>query len=111
MIGADAVDPGIDVVGIDIEARIEFGTGRGDALGFPGQASLPLGLGFWVGSIGTIAWARGIVHASNVVLAAGNRQHGAVGPPRSATGATGLRQTSATGTPRQGEPYGPMHRW
>ena len=38
MIGADAVDPGIDFVGIDIEARIEFGTGRGDALGFPGRA-------------------------------------------------------------------------
>ena len=79
VISADAVDPGINVIGVDIEAGGEGGFGRGDARGFPGEASLPLGLGFRAGSIGAIAWARGSVHASNVVLVAGNRQHGAIG--------------------------------
>jgi hypothetical protein len=76
MIGADAVDPGINFVGIDLEACIKFGTGLGDALSFPGEAALLLRLGFQAESVGAIARARGCVHPSNVVLAAGNHQHG-----------------------------------
>ena len=44
MFGADAVDPGIHIVGIDIQAGVEFGAGLGDALGLPGDAAPPLSL-------------------------------------------------------------------
>lgn len=45
MVGAKTVDPGSDFVGIDIQACIEFSTSFGDALSFPGEAGLKLGLG------------------------------------------------------------------
>jgi hypothetical protein len=52
MIGADAVDPGINVFGVDIQAGGEGGLGRGDALGFPGEAGFSLCLGLGVISNG-----------------------------------------------------------
>jgi len=44
VIGTDAVYPGIDVVGIDVKAAIQFGTGLVDAFGLRGEAAVPLGL-------------------------------------------------------------------
>ena len=46
MVGANAVDPGIDFGRVDQAASSHVGTRFGDALDFPGEASLPLGLGF-----------------------------------------------------------------
>ena len=83
-IRAETVDPGAHLGRIDIEARVEFGVSLGDALSFPCEPALRRRLGFRAGSIGAIAWAWGSVHASNVVLAAGNHQLGAVGRRTSA---------------------------
>jgi hypothetical protein len=69
VISADAVDPGINVIGVDIDAGGEGGLGRGDALGFLGEASLPLGLGFRVGGVGTVIRGRvDGVHGCNLAL-------------------------------------------
>jgi hypothetical protein len=76
-VSADAVDPGINLIGVDIEAGGERGLGLRDALGFPGEAVAALGLGFRAEDVGPIVWARTSVHASNVVLAADNCQHAA----------------------------------
>jgi hypothetical protein len=65
MIGAEAINPGINLVGIDIKASINFSTGLRDAFGFPSQASLPLGL-----SLDVIVNTRGLGHALNI----GHRQ-------------------------------------
>jgi hypothetical protein len=46
MIGADAVNPGVNLSRVDVEAGVEFGARLSDPFGFPGEATLPLGLGF-----------------------------------------------------------------
>ena len=61
VISADTIDPGVDVIGVDIEASGEGGLGRGDAFGFPGEASFPLGLGLDVVSNGY-----GLGHGVNI---------------------------------------------
>lgn len=50
--GADAVDPGINVISIDIKTCIEFSTRLGDHLGLPHKASKTFGLGLAAGDNG-----------------------------------------------------------
>lgn len=46
MVGADAVDPSVDVIGVDVEACGEGGISLGDPFGLPGQTVPALGGGF-----------------------------------------------------------------
>jgi hypothetical protein len=64
VIGSDAVDPGIDFVGIDIDACIEFSTRLGYALSLPEAAALSLVLGLPVRCAIVVVRTGDRVHAS-----------------------------------------------
>jgi hypothetical protein len=64
VVSADAVDPGINVIGVDIEAGGEGGIGRCDAFGLPGEARLPFGFGFGMGGLGAVGRKRNGIHAA-----------------------------------------------
>jgi hypothetical protein len=48
VIGTHAIDPGINLVGIDVETGVEFGTSLSDAVSLPGKTVPALGLGLLV---------------------------------------------------------------
>ncbi len=57
-IRAQTVDPGVHLIGIDVETGIQLGPGLGDAFGFPGETVQPLGFGLDVRRLGGVGVRR-----------------------------------------------------
>jgi hypothetical protein len=68
VISADAVDPGVNLGRIEIEAGVELGTSLGNAFGFPSGTGLALGLGLGPWLRGVVVWARNRVHGCNLAI-------------------------------------------
>ncbi len=62
-VGPDAVDPGINIVGVNIEPGVQLGAGLGDHLRFPGQPGSRFLLAFKAGGRRADATWRGAINA------------------------------------------------
>jgi hypothetical protein len=51
VIGADAVDPGIDFIRVDVKPGLERRVRLGDHCRFPGGPALAVGVGLWRGRL------------------------------------------------------------